>query len=556
MITVTNQKPVKLDPVYNPIVSGDYNPLEYLQSIVTTPILSSKINQNKPISITDSNSSLTFNDDQDIIDLILACSEDFIDPVAEQVSRELFGKTLTYFDQQNPLTLQELFPIQSANKESLPYPSSNVLYVPDDVIASSKLFLSGDVDFDYWFANLSFYARPDTLGFHFATENDFDDFKEWLKTEINLIQSVLPIETNQMFADFNKLTLNNLTESILLRNEDDEATESYSFARCIVYYLMKYTNRVSIDIMGVLPFRLDELVNPKSIVFVNVEKHAHATKRKITKEWDIINQSLQNKPKIINLKKLTKLTATRRSMSKAMQSAQYNLSRQQQQIQRAQKIKFSNSKPTTLDLIKRIKKVMNKMAQVNRSENSFKDIKSTYQKPNRRDPDDFNKPGKVVSTKYKPDIHLYIDTSGSISEENYKDAIKACIKMAKKLNINLYFNSFSHVLSQATKLETKDKSQSQIYKEFQNVPKVTGGTDYEQIWHYINRSKKRQRELSIIMTDFEWYAPNRFVKHPNNLYYIPISVDSRYWNYMTQDMESFCKSMKHIDIKIRSKILC
>lgn len=555
MLNISNQKPIELSPLYNPIVSGDYAPLDYLNNITATPILNSKVNPNSPVSIQDSN-NLNLDDADNIVHLLLDCSGDTINPQAEDIAKELFGKTLLHFNQQTPLAIQEMFAIQAATKEQMPFPSNQVVYTPaTDVIPASKAFLAGKISYENYFASLAFYARPDTLGFYFATEQFFDEFKEWLQNEIQLIQSVLPVETNQMFTDFNQLNLNSLTESLLIRNNDDENNEEYSFARCIIYYLMKYCGQNTNNCMGILPFRLDELINPKSIVFVNVEKHAHATSKQIANEWALINQSIQNKPKVVNTKKLKKLTAVQRTLQKVQQQAQYNMSRSQQQIQRAQQIKFSKTQPTSIDLTKRVKKIMDKMAQVNRSDNSFKDIKMTYQKPNRRNPDDFNKPGKIVSTKYKPDIHLYIDTSGSISERNYQDAVKACIKMAKKLNVNLYFNSFSHVLSQATKLNTKDKTQNQIYKQFQRVPKVTGGTDYEQIWHYINRSKKRKRELSIIMTDFEWFAPNQYVEHPKNLYYAPISVDPNAWKNLTYWAEKFCKSMKHIDLKTRSKLL-
>ena len=165
----------------------------------------------------------------------------------------------------------------------------------------------------------------------------------------------------------------------------------------------------------------------------------------------------------------------------------------------------------------------------------------TYNKPNRRDPDDFNKKGKSVSTKYLPDIHLYIDTSGSVSEQNYKDAVMACISMAKKLNINIYFNSFSSELSQCSLLHTRDKSIKQIYAAFQKVQKVTGGTDFDNVWDYINMSKKRRRELSIMITDFEYTPRNRQVNHPENLYYVPCANVTNYQRMVGYAI-TFCKS--------------
>ena len=187
-------------------------------------------------------------------------------------------------------------------------------------------------------------------------------------------------------------------------------------------------------------------------------------------------------------------------------------------------------------------------------ENEDKTVKMTFQKPNRRDPDDFNKQGKSVSTKYLPDVHLYIDTSGSISEDNYKDAVLACIYMAKKLNINIYFNSFSDNISQCSLLHTRDKTVKQLYATFQKVQKVTGGTDFDMVWDYINLSKKRRRELSIMITDFEYTPRNRQVTHPKNLYYVPCANVTNY-TMLVREATRFCKKCEHIDPNMRSRIL-
>ena len=85
------------------------------------------------------------------------------------------------------------------------------------------------------------------------------------------------------------------------------------------------------------------------------------------------------------------------------------------------------------------------------------------------------------------------------------------------------------------------------------MDKVEGGTDYAQIWKFINSNKKRTRELSIIISDFEFTAPREYIKHPKNLYYIPcttINYDNiKYW------AEQFAKSMVHNDPQIRKHIL-
>jgi uncharacterized protein with von Willebrand factor type A (vWA) domain len=204
-------------------------------------------------------------------------------------------------------------------------------------------------------------------------------------------------------------------------------------------------------------------------------------------------------------------------------------------------------------MIKRVIKTLHKMKDVTRSENIYKTPYMTFAKASRRHPDDFNIMGKSMQNHYHPDIHLYIDTSGSISEENYESMVKACIALAQKLNINMYFNSFSHVMSTTTKLHIRDRSKRDIYREFERVPKVSGGTDYEQIWRYINASNKRKQEFSLIISDFEWSPSSRPIEHPKNLYYMPcLNMD---WDYMCRCAENFGKSMVRIEPGIRNRIL-
>lgn len=550
---IKNQTPATLVPRYDATIKGDYDIEGYAKQMMAAPLFV-PLSPNAPVTITSNGKVI---DENVVTSGVLACCGTANDPVSEEAMKKLYGKTLLHFDEKTTMSIQDTFAIQAANTEGMQEPSNTTLYTPaTDVIPTAKEFLAGQSSFDKFFASLTFYARPSTLGVMCTTESAFDDFKAWLANEISQISPMLSQTTNQMFADFQQLTLDKLTESIAIRNDYSDNNEELSFARTIVAYIMKYVKTVSPSLFAIMPFSVMELLCPTSIVFVNVEQHARATQKQVADEWKIINTSIKNPINMISNKKLSKLTATVRSISKiksAAQAAAAGGSGMLHGAQRAANIKFRKSAPTTLDMVKLIKKVISKMANVSKSENIYKASKMTFARPNRRDPDDFNKKGKMVSTKYRPDIHLYIDTSGSISERNYQDAVKACIKMAKKLNINLYFNSFSHVLSQCTKLNTKDKTISEVYREFQRLPKVTGGTDYEQIWNYIEKSKKRRRELSIIMTDFEYYAPNRYVKHPKNLYYMPMSHMD--YKNMVHWAENFCKSATHIDPNIRKHLL-
>ena len=547
---VTNQKPVMLSPVYQAKIQGDFDPLDYIAQTLATPLYTPVV-AGQPVTISANGVDIT---PADIAQTVANCCGDVVDTTSEAWCKAIFGKTLVYFDKNSNLLTQNLFAIQAAEKEKLPTPTATIVYTPaTDVIPVSKEFLAGKCDYEKYFATLAFYARPNTLGFYFANETAFDSFKFWLSAQTAAIAAGLPAQTNQLLQDFQNLNLNGLTESLVLRNNDAENNDEYSFARTLIAYMMQYATQVSSAEFGVLPFELGELYCPRSIVLVNVEKHAHATARQVADEWNLINQSLSMKINMVSNNKLNRLTATARNLSKIQGMAATAATNSSASTSKSANVKFRKTAPNTIDIAKLLNKIMNKMAAVNRSENTYKSVKMTFAKPNRRDPDDFNKQGKSVSVKYRPDIHLYIDTSGSISEENYQDAVKACIQMARKLNINLYFNSFSHCMSQCTKLNVKDKSARQVYAAFRNVPKVTGGTDYAQIWNYINRSKKRKREISLIITDFEWHAPNRYIEHPKNLYYIPCSRCD--WKGIVSSAESFCKSMMHIDPDCRRHLL-
>ena len=551
-LNITNQKPVVLSPAYIPKITGDFDPMTLVQNTLVAPLRQPLV-PGTPVTFADGANALG---DDIIAQRIVDCCGEVTDVTAEAWARMLFQRTLQFFDQQAPLGIQNLFVIQAAVQEKLPFPiPGQVVYTPaQDVIPASKEFIGGFCSYEKYFASLALYARPETLGFYFVNETAFNDFKAWLQNETNNIAAQLPAQVNQLFADFQTdIKLDGLTESLTLRKDDSDGNDEYSFPRVLTAMLMRYTQAISPAMYGVLPFNMGELFCPRSMVFVNVEKHAYASSRQVKEEWELINQSIQQQINMVSNTKLSKLTSTLRNIKKIQGQAANALTNLGQSVGRSQTIVFKSNSPTVVDITKLLRRIMSKMATVNRSQNSYKSVKASFAKPNRRDPDDFNKQGKTVSVRYYPDIHLYIDTSGSISEENYQDTVKACMAIAKKLNINIYFNSFSHVLSQCTLLKTANKTGRQLYAEFQRVPKVDGGTDYEQIWHYINRSKKRRREISLIITDFEWTPRNHYVEHPANLYYVPCSRMD--WQYMTHCATSFAQAMLRNDPNIRKHIL-
>lgn len=551
MIQVTNQKPVELPHNMTVPVTGGFDPIKTIKENIVNPMMTPLITGHD-VKITDNGKSLS---EDDIADSILNCLDDTLTGDEDKV-KEIFGSTLLNYNKANPLLVKDAFAVQSADKVNLPYPSPMMIYTPaSDIIPACKGFLAGTSSYDELFASFAFYSRTDSLGVYFANEIEFDQFKQFFASQISNIAAGLSADCNTLCQEFDKLELKGLTESLILRNDVSDNQNDYDFARLLYAYLMEYIRNNNNGLCDIMPFSLSDYICPRTIIFINLEMHAHATPQKIKAEWTLIETAMNMKVQMVSNNHLNKLTAVPRAIAKA-QAAAVMASKKQQSAMNAMKaarFMFTPTAPNYQDLVNRIARIIRKMANVTKSQNPEKTQKKTFAKPNRRDPDDWNKKGKARKTNFKPDIHVYVDTSGSISEENYRDAIRACIAIAKKCNVNLYFNSFSDVMSQTTLLHTKDKTPGQIFKEFEKVPKVTGCTDFEQIWHFINQSPKRTKEFSLIVTDFEWSAGNYYVKHPRNLFYMPCAQLD--WQTVTYWTEKFCKSMVHNDPGIRKHIL-
>lgn len=312
------------------------------------------------------------------------------------------------------------------------------------------------------------------------------------------------------------------------------------------------------DDCGIIAPSIKPLLVPECMLLMNVENIAKAPANKIVRDVSTIKSALTQTFFQIPLNQISKLSSAAlysRIIGMKLKNHTALLDKQDKDAKKRKIFQFSKIAMTKADLSRRIVKIINKETNVGRSENYAKVIRSTYMKPSRRNPDNYNLPGKSISLQYKPDIHIYLDTSGSVSEENYKNAILTCITMAKKLNVNIYFNSFSHVISESTRLKIRGRTISEIYRQFQKVPKVSGGTNFEIVWQYIMQSAKRKMEISLMITDFAYYPPDERPDYPRKLYYAPIDTSKASWSYVKEAAEDFCQSMYHIEPNICRYIL-
>jgi len=558
--TITDQKPAVLNPLHTLPIAGTYDPMAAISATLVEPMFQPL--PGRTVSITDDAGAA--HDHDSIMDWFQRILTANVNPDAETTMRSLLSQALVNYEPQTTLLGNEMFATQAGAQRKLPPPSPRVLYAAgSDVIPAAKGLLgSADTTTEAeFFAAVAYTYSPETLGFWFLSESAYEDFRTWFAGQVTTLAPVLPANTLSLLQKFQAMTLAGLTESLILRKDDNDELQPYSFARTVVHLLMQYaqmqrtghtTNATSLE-AGVMPFVATELFLPRTVVLINAEAHARGTSRKVDAEWRIINLALNTPVKVISRTSLSKLTALPRAMAKAASQAANAKTNKLAQVGRAARVKFRKQKPSSVDILTGLTRVLKRMKEVNRSQNVFRKVKSSFIRANRRDPDDFNKPGKSVSTHYLPDLHVYVDTSGSISEYNYQQAILMLIRLAKKLNVNLYFNSFSHVMSQEILLRTQNKSVAQIYQEFQRIPKVQGGTDYEQIWKYINNSPKRAARLSLVVSDFEWRARSQRIPHPKNLYYAPCgNMD---WDDLVHHAEGFTKSVQHLEPAIAQHLI-
>ena len=472
--------------------------------------------------------------------------------------RDFLAQTLLHY-QPNFETIDASLMVQNATAENLPLPivqgARSIVYtVATDVIPVAKQYLAGQVSFNYWATSFGFTFRVPALVVSMDTPDVYKEFQQYVQTTVAPFQSQLPIDASMALQEFYKTTLNDLAEGFRIRATVGDNNQDYSFARILHTCVMQFVAQNGQA--GIIPTSLKEIIHPTTIMFLNVEKHAHSNNRDINKTWNsAMNMS---KAKLIGLNKVKKLSEEEqldamRQRSNVRRSALMNKAKDPASRKKRAK-PFGKQLKTSKQLTKEIVRILSKMKKVRMSNNVIKTRKTTFNKPNRRDPDNYDKPGIIYSHQYVPDIHVYLDTSGSISERNYKEACMAIIQLAQTLKTKLYLNSFSHVLSQPALVDIGNCSKETAWKRLQNIPKVSGGTDFDLVWDYIHQSSQRKQELAIMITDFEYTPSNSYTRPlPQNLFYVPcggFDIDK-----LRRNATYFVNSTRRLDANLRHKII-
>lgn len=302
----------------------------------------------------------------------------------------------------------------------------------------------------------------------------------------------------------------------------------------------------------IVPSSLGQIINPTSISLVNLDSL-------VNEDPDYLKEWANNLKKYHNRLTMNQTTV---QQFKSLPSTQQTISSkgaggagQKAQAKRKTFIaKPINDIMNPKQIGKWLEKNMAKWESNRMSKNTYTATRRSFATPNRRHQDNFNMPGTVKQTKYRPVIHLYLDTSGSISEPQYRGFVLTLMKMSKSLGASFVFTSFSHYLAPTVEFTNiKTKSVPKLYKEFVNVPKAHGGTDFANVYKLIakrrmlNRRYNNADEINVIVSDFEYYFPTtpEKITSVEQTLYIPIDASS----YTLESTKEFYKQLSSITKK-------
>lgn len=588
----SNVAPVTVEPYEIPVSIKDSNNTpgvlgtnDLIASYLTDNLIIKPLNARKKPLIAD-NSGATLKPD-DIAKILSASLHNQPDPAVLDQSKELLSGLLTHSDIQHNLPTDQMFLSQALGVTGLPSTLSKATVIYDintDIIPSATDYLATyaapngtyaeahESLLAMYIALLSLY-QVDGQMLMFATNDDFDAFTEAVINKATALHSAGDIN-NDVLAQAQQLRKFTITDDIatginVLGDDEDSAAEG-SFARVIglvahEFFRDHHTNAQQNNTPEhaiMTPWSLHDAANPRRWVFVNIENHARSSSTDIHEAWTDVQRSCRMPVTKISLNKLKRINATSRNAQRLKKSvAQNRDKRLRKRVERrhSSESNFAQQPVSPQQSIRDIVRVMKAMSKTTHSHNPQLVRKKTYNRPSRRHrPYADAAAGKIKRKTYYPDIHFYADTSGSMSLEDYQDTLMLVIAVAKKLNCNVYFSSFSHILSSEILLPIKGKSMAHMHKVIKNIPKVDGGTDFNQVWDNINNLTERKRRLNIIATDFG-FTPRSYPKidHPTNTVYVP-SFDRRSpygWDAIRRYASDFINYMRPHDNHIDSKIL-
>lgn len=413
----------------------------------------------------------------------------------------------------NYKAVQQSAVYQLINKQ-WPLPSSSMLYTVSNDIVKPAVKLVDDAKI-HDFSALNEYAL-NWAGFSLQSTY-LDNFAIYLAPDIDVVKNIVKKIVNQKtisdkrFDDLNKyydtIDIDQIVTPLLTNNysfDDYEAPMSFqNVTRSVLN--AEITNKNLVPVFN----NYEEVLAPTKILIINVDalgQSSLGTVSGLLKDIKTLNNNLK-----LNTVRRKQLITKPKDLEPNTNNQPKNYTKKTQlDHQYGGQLGTVHDSPATIMFkTKRIIKWAQTFTNKASSNRTVKRQKS-FMRPNRRHPNNFNIAGKLNHIQYKRDIHVFLDTSGSITPDEYATGIQIIAKAAKTLNVDIYFTSFASVTSETVKIPTQNKTEYQIRKLIMDIPKTSGGTDYNNVYNHIMkdatiaRRQNRSEPINIMLTDFAY----------------------------------------------------
>lgn len=488
--------------------------------------------------------------------LMTSFDTDGLDKAHQDDTRAMLATALTHYTDHDHLLTDQFFVEQQRVTDDLPEASDDIIYsITTDVTPVCEAILDRQSPIQSLLYPMFTTVRPRSTVYAFKDNNTFQAFLKKIPDYLEMLGTPLPGKTKKFIDEFRKtVVLDEPAEGLFLRKTNMSMNERLSTARTIIWLLNMWSKEQDEYTTNVLPFSVNELTVPRVVTFMNIEKTAQTSKSVIQKKWNTIRNMYQNANKFIDQKTLRTFTSVENMVEEATKKSKVD--RENRNILAAKRAHkpLANTEPSPEMVFQAVEAMAKKMSHTSRSQNYIKVKRPSFMRSNRRQPDNPSMPGKVTKKQYYPDIVLHIDTSPSVQPKHYEQTVRYIIASAKRHDVNVYIASFADYYVMPVLLPIEGRSVRQVTAHFHHIQKAFGnGTDVEPIWDFLNANPRYQKALNLIITDFGFHVPAEAVIHPKNTFYAPLNGMD--WDSIKWLANGFIEGMKHIDPKIRTKIL-
>jgi putative uncharacterized protein cgl1759 len=452
-------------------------------------------------------------------------------------------------------------------KYELPEASDEIIYtIPCDIVEPVSNYLNDKIQAEQCITSISAYLNITAPIVMFKNRRSFHEFQEYIDRRIMMMP--LKPETRRLLRQFTGLKADSGFKCVKLRSTQYARLAENTFARVLMNLLEEYSSdsmTIARDECVMVGASLRSRIVPLAIVFAVAENitiedsetlNSDITEIKGFLDW--LDEPKGDAPISINNNAeaedqpfdMLETNESEKQKEERIKSAINNITSNQPGSGRGdptRRVDPNSVKALTKRLKKKIKQLIQSTSA--RTMNGQKTVIKTYMRESRRDPMNIDLKGQYYKTTYTKDLHLYIDVSGSINLSMIEFALNAAADIATELKLNLFVTPFDSELyeKQTIVIPGSVISKRSALKKLKRLPISGGGTEFDNVYKFIESSKKRKNEISIMITD---YCDCPRLPSPKTLYYMGCKGTS------PQTIENFIRHMKtHSNQNIRSKII-